>query len=786
MKRVIIIAAIFIIIVFAGLIISAYIKTNEEQYIVQLEENIRTYLNEEDYVGLFNLYNSADDKYYYLFDENIETYIERLCEDSINNLDLNRITKFNEANGNYPNISQTIKYIETRLSILEESARDYTEALAAFDSRDFDHAKRLFELVIEEDPNHHNAQLYLEQLQQREDSWSNNISGRAGFANSCAYDGEYLYVPFVQDGIDGIYKIDGNGKTTNFFPLSDQPSVLYITGINVVGDYLYFIAGEKVGSGYTFDSPYCIYEMKTDGSGLTLVLEGNFTDLYIKGTRIYALSREYGLIEYDKNFENLKVIDSRNIVELTFDNELIYYTVQGDLTHNSINTVYVYNGEQPIEVDSEEYLHYYHFDDSYVKYWKWRGSNVTELLYYVKGDDEIKLENEDMSKVYGIVDNKVFYSYIGLYGEDVYKVFDINTNKKHKIEITEKISQDEFVGIWYENDRILIERNGQLYIGDVLFENLQQINQFEISDDILANNSKAIKHITDEEIYCNESGQELINIIEDKQIWHYKTENLHIDLEMKYIDKYDSNVYITHIFTNDYKLFTTGNGRPESLSSPAMFKANYISDIYGAVYAQSTDAFYYGINTGLGIIVRQGQLVRDILAADMIAYFADGTMEVYRSGDDIDGERLIQKGALFASSFGPVLVEDYDVIDACAGVYRYQRNPRSAIGYVEPGHYVMIACDGRDFDVSRGLHMIQLAQIFEDEGCSLAYNLDGGATTTVLFMGNYITRRDGVRPGLPDKHRLIAEIFYIGSTSAENTSLDEYMCDYKYFSDNYK
>jgi len=63
------------------------------------------------------------------------------------------------------------------------------------------------------------------------------------------------------------------------------------------------------------------------------------------------------------------------------------------------------------------------------------------------------------------------------------------------------------------------------------------------------------------------------------------------------------------------------------------------------------------------------------------------------------------------------------------------RNPRSALGYFEPGHYCFILVDGRQPGYSDGLTLEDLSQVFYDLGCTVAYNLDGGQTAVMAFMG---------------------------------------------------
>lgn len=62
---------------------------------------------------------------------------------------------------------------------------------------------------------------------------------------------------------------------------------------------------------------------------------------------------------------------------------------------------------------------------------------------------------------------------------------------------------------------------------------------------------------------------------------------------------------------------------------------------------------------------------------------------------------------------------------------------------VETGHYVGILVDGRKPGVSRGVTLDRLAQEFVDQGCVTAYNLDGGQSTAMVFMGEQLNTHQG-------------------------------------------
>ena len=86
----------------------------------------------------------------------------------------------------------------------------------------------------------------------------------------------------------------------------------------------------------------------------------------------------------------------------------------------------------------------------------------------------------------------------------------------------------------------------------------------------------------------------------------------------------------------------------------------------------------------------------------------------------------------------------------------YNNNPRSVIGYYEPGHYCFITVDGRDKD--RGISMAELSMLCADMGLAAAYNLDGGGSSCMYFAGmNYGQNTRGT-----------TDIAYIAEPAKEN------------------
>ena len=68
-------------------------------------------------------------------------------------------------------------------------------------------------------------------------------------------------------------------------------------------------------------------------------------------------------------------------------------------------------------------------------------------------------------------------------------------------------------------------------------------------------------------------------------------------------------------------------------------------------------------------------------------------------------------------------------------------NPRTAIGYYEPGHYCLVVVDGRGD--SAGISLPELSQLFSDLGCKAAYNLDGGNSSIMVWQNDVINNPSG-------------------------------------------
>ena len=197
--------------------------------------------------------------------------------------------------------------------------------------------------------------------------------------------------------------------------------------------------------------------------------------------------------------------------------------------------------------------------------------------------------------------------------------------------------------------------------------------------------------------------------------------------------------YLADIYVRDITCFqsalarnTYGSGYRDSI--PGMAALN------SALLAVNGD--YYG-NTNEGVVIRNGVIYRaNRTNCDVCVLYYDGTMRVM-PGSAFSVEEAIQDGAWQAWTFGPALLDtDGSVLTSFASTNRIiSANPRTAIGYYEPGHYCMIVVDGRG--ESAGITLPDLSQLFYDLGCTAAYNLDGGNSSVMVWQDAVINDPSG-------------------------------------------
>lgn len=228
----------------------------------------------------------------------------------------------------------------------------------------------------------------------------------------------------------------------------------------------------------------------------------------------------------------------------------------------------------------------------------------------------------------------------------------------------------------------------------------------------------------------------------------YRSANINVTLskiQRKGVTYYVQDIYVRYIDNLRTAFARNTFGRAIAAWQVDIARAN---DAVGSINGD-----YYATGV-LRVVIRNGKLYNARPEGDICVLFLDGTMKVY-AAKEFDAKQQLAAGAYQAWDFGPGLMtrEGKAIGVFQSGIAGY--NPRTAIGYYEPGHYAFVVVDGRQPGYSNGMTLSQLAILFEELGCKVAYNLDGGQTAAMTFGGEVVNQP--YRGGRPT-----SDIIYVG------------------------
>lgn len=216
----------------------------------------------------------------------------------------------------------------------------------------------------------------------------------------------------------------------------------------------------------------------------------------------------------------------------------------------------------------------------------------------------------------------------------------------------------------------------------------------------------------------------------------YKSANLSIELQTKREE--DLLYYVATVRVSNASDFMCAFAK-DQFGQNISEEAIGLASRNNAILAINGD--YYGWRDD-GIIIRNGTLYRNKPVREMLALFRDGTMKTLDEKAYATDEKiatLLEEGVLQTFSFGPALIaqgEKRSNFDE-AEHYLTKDHPRTAIGMVKPNHFVFVIVEGR-IAQSKGVNLFELADIMQGLGCTEAYNLDGGSSSTLVFNGKKI------------------------------------------------
>ena len=267
---------------------------------------------------------------------------------------------------------------------------------------------------------------------------------------------------------------------------------------------------------------------------------------------------------------------------------------------------------------------------------------------------------------------------------------------------------------------------------------------------------------------------------EEKGVWRYASDTLKIEIFRREQAKPARVWYEAEIFCAE------GSGGPRMVANdPENWKSSTqyphkIARKHGTVLAVSSDFAMWRLRKKIrnpGIIIRDGKVwsertrkqnSKGFPNLDCLAIWPDGDMKVFYS-DEKKAEEYLAEGAVDVLSFGPILIRDGKLNEAALKKYGTSHAERTAVGMVEKGHYFFMMLEGR-IKRSTGDGIRFLAEKLLDKGCTVGFNLDGGDTSCIVFMGHQLCKMQNGKKNKPS--RATSDILGVGHSDLLPTVSD--------------
>ena len=251
--------------------------------------------------------------------------------------------------------------------------------------------------------------------------------------------------------------------------------------------------------------------------------------------------------------------------------------------------------------------------------------------------------------------------------------------------------------------------------------------------------------------YANESGvlntKERINAkaLSSATIIEYNSGSLKV--RMQKFSNYGTNfwtaqVKIASVSQMKAALSYGTYGGTRQTTSDAVKSNHAIIGINGSAFSYETGRPGFD-----AVMLKNGKIYNKALGTSysLMAIANDGTM--FSPPQGLSAAQLKKSGVRDTFNFGPILLKEgkpaslYDqgYPEVYASPDMTGRYPRSAVGMVRPGEYVLLVSN------APGLTLKQMRTVFRQYGCVYAYNLDGGGSATMSYKGYVLNSpTDGV------------------------------------------
>lgn len=240
-------------------------------------------------------------------------------------------------------------------------------------------------------------------------------------------------------------------------------------------------------------------------------------------------------------------------------------------------------------------------------------------------------------------------------------------------------------------------------------------------------------------------GEEIVEMDEDGGKWVYKNSTFSVEIT-RYTGvcaKMEFPYYVADIYMGADE-FRAGFGN-EQRAGAQKDSAMNIAKRYKAVMMITGDNLIHMDKDKKGVLIRDGWTYLDSKKADLMLWHPETRSIELVPKEKISSAQLIaEDGVENCISFGPILIQDGEKTAAktLENNWLFKTNPRVGVGMVEPGHFIVIVGGYRsDYPKANlGWDLTEFTELMASFGCQQAYNMDGGVSAALIFMGERLNK----------------------------------------------
>lgn len=241
------------------------------------------------------------------------------------------------------------------------------------------------------------------------------------------------------------------------------------------------------------------------------------------------------------------------------------------------------------------------------------------------------------------------------------------------------------------------------------------------------------------------NGEEVVETDAEAGKWVYRNSTLSIEITQYtgISSKMEFPYYVADIYMRADE-FRTGFGH-ESRNGMTSEEAIKIARRYKAVLLITGDNIKNMDIDKKGVLIRDGYPYNNGKKADVMVWHPENmTIELIPKENIVSAQNIAEDGVENAISFGPILVKDGVKTDkkVLEKNWLHTTNPRVGVGMMEPGHFIVVVGGYRSDNpkANLGWNLTEFADLMESLGCQQAYNVDGGVSAAMIFMGERLNR----------------------------------------------